>query len=418
MNAAWQAFGEVLRRNRWIGAALAIGSAVATFLLAGPTVGFIFVIVVLAVFLVLALQMLGSRPDRDGNGDSSDAVIGPIDVAVHTADADEREDPLSVDAAQGASADAALGDEDDRVGPGMLAVRAALDGDIPRLKEILEEWIAHADTGEERTERKSMGDYLLVHAGDGGALQALRKAVEDGARPKPRVLNMYANALTIASNPDQAVEALREKSTDFSTEDRAEAMLHAAQILHDNDRSDEAKKLLDEILSSQSISTTLLARAWSLLGDGHRPTEPIAAAISYERALELDPSLHGTRFDLAYLYSELNLYLPARLHYLALDAMNRASATAVNNLAVANEHFGLTTAGYERYEEAAAAGSALAHANIAHLYLSIGAVELAERAIEAGRAIDANDARVITARDRLANMRRDEAKRSKELAPI
>lgn len=67
-----------------------------------------------------------------------------------------------------------------------------------------------------------------------------------------------------------------------------------------------------------------------------------------------------------------------------------------------------------RYEEAAEAGSALAYGNLAHCFLDIGASKHAEQAITSGAAIDPNEGRVLAARERLAEIRRDEGERAQE----
>jgi hypothetical protein len=215
-----------------------------------------------------------------------------------------------------------------------------------------------------------------------------------------------------------AIQVLMRASDSLADGDKCKAKLAAAEIMLRRKETAPCLEAAGEIAAREDLDPELRGQAYALCAEAYAPTSPLRAMAAYESSLRLNPSESAVRFSLAFMYSESGLNVLARHHYRILVDTNQANPTAINNLGVANRELGLRGQGFANYLTAGEKGSALALANTAHLYLDIGDLDSAKRAIERGSEVDAQEDRLISARERLALLLSEERKRGDELAGV
>lgn len=407
---SWDAFGRLLADNRWIAAALAAVSAAGTFILAGQTVALMFTATIFAVLFLAALHSLGkqSGPNSDGKPITT---VGRSPVHSGQAELETSVTSGADKEAQPIGESGKTGDDGDPPAE-MAAFNLAWDGDIDGLREIYALELSKATTEDDRNSCSAIHEFLLVKAGALKSIDTLAKMVEDRLAPAPRILGLYASALGLVGEQPRAIHELLSRSESFSVDDRANCVLQAADAQVAMDRETEARDLVLPITTDSDLIPARRAHAWRIVAASFREVSPLRSLAAYEQAVALEPSDSSSRFTLAYLYSEQSLDVLARHHYLVLKETNQANATALNNLGVCNRNLNLQGMGFANFFEAGERGSALALANQAHAFLTIGAIREARMAVEKAEPLDPSDARLINARERLGNITREETQRA------
>jgi tetratricopeptide (TPR) repeat protein len=432
MREMWRALGPVAQDSKWIVPVLGIAASVATFALAGPVVGLCFVVALMAMFLFVAFRYIAKSTEtniRASGGDepqqSSAGIAGSADVSTQrgtseTATAGANGQP-SVASSVAASTDETEIDgapEEDALD--RSAVEAAFRGDLAAVRAASEKALASLSDEAERNRTSAFYNFLLVKAGDSDALAKLQELVNARAQPPDRVLFAYASALDVLGESDQAIQTLLSASERFSADQRAEAILQAAQIHRRLNNNSGAIDLLFPVADDEQVTSAHRAQAWAQLARCKADVSPLEAMAAYEKAVQLDPSNADVRFSLAYLYGDHNLATLAHYHYSVLEESNAATSIALNNLAVTEEQLGMRGRAIAHYQVAAEGGAALACANLAHNLLSAGHVVEARQWIQRGELLDANQPRLISARERLSEIveTEDEVLTSTQLAAV
>ena len=140
--------------------------------------------------------------------------------------------------------------------------------------------------------------------------------------------------------------------------------------------------------------------------------EIIKAAI-YERKLEIDPTDSQTRFQLAYLHSQIGNEGLAMHHYEKIPYPLRDGMTW-NNLGVAYQHFSLSARSVSAYRNAADKKNTLAMANIAYLFIGAGFITEAREIIEVAQKEPSYHKNVISALSRANEIQNEEDKQHAE----
>jgi tetratricopeptide (TPR) repeat protein len=112
-----------------------------------------------------------------------------------------------------------------------------------------------------------------------------------------------------------------------------------------------------------------------------------------EAALAIEPDDSGLRFDLAYKYSELDLFEFSAYHYKIL-VKTAPSETHWNNLGVAYGNLNLNTKSIDAYLQSSKLDGTLAKSNLANKLLSIGFAEQAKQLCIKAMTIEDYDKRV------------------------
>jgi len=245
---------------------------------------------------------------------------------------------------------------------------------------------------------------LLAMKGDDSALGELESKDADPSMPDEvrsslhlYLSQVYAHHGSVALAHERAEMAV---SSAQNAEDRANAVSVLAQTVFSmNERAVSYTLLKNEISATKDrkVASKLALDLSELFGnDGKRMWQVLAM----ELAMSKMPENHDKRFLLAHAYSSEQLPLMALLHYTRLLRRKPNHATALNNLGAELSGLSLRALAIERYQEAVRNGSALAAANLAHVYIDAGFHADAQRFIETAEKLG-DEARIHAAKVRL-----------------
>jgi tetratricopeptide (TPR) repeat protein len=164
------------------------------------------------------------------------------------------------------------------------------------------------------------------------------------------------------------------------------------------------------VLNGAGVSADSALQLASTLGELFEPTDRFVKAAILENALSLKPADSEARFQLAYLYGEIELPSLSMDQYLKVPAVSR-TAWAWNNLGVAFGNVGLKGKAVAAYQRAEDAGVSLAKSNRARLLCDAGFLDEAEKIVRDGlQATDADSALGETLSS-ISNQREEEEKK-------
>ena len=208
-------------------------------------------------------------------------------------------------------------------------------------------------------------------------------------------------AFTVAENDDERASAAIIESSFL--EGRKESAVVAEGLV------ERARSITDPRAKAR-----VLARAGKLRLKGTRGRTWIGLSL-LERAIQLDPTSDGARFDLAYGYSESSAPALAFLHYLRLVKRKPDHPSAQNNLGVAASKLGMEVEAVRRYKAAEELGETLPTANLARKLIHAGFVDEATERLR--NAQDAEDVHgnVLDALGGVAKARSSEEELQKEI---
>lgn len=133
----------------------------------------------------------------------------------------------------------------------------------------------------------------------------------------------------------------------------------------------------------------------------------------------LDSLIIGLRFDMAYQYSEHEYAKLALLHYKKLVDIGRITGPILNNLGAGYNNAGLKCKAVYNYIEAIDNKSMISIGNLAHKYLNEGFTKDAKLLFDKGTELEkeglSTHERIITARQQLDKLTKEEDKKEKEL---
>jgi len=258
-------------------------------------------------------------------------------------------------------------------------------GDIRRVMDFLNQGeFQQADeeferfTGPEATEPWWRYFYLRLKAVRGHAESVGQ--LKDAVQTEPQNVDArieLARYFSYFKEYNKAVEVLMDGAEAVPAESRPMMLRFAAEELAKDNQQERAFKIITDLTSSLTDATELRSSYLSLADVAKSQADRDLESAALERVLELDPSDSGTRFRLAYLYSEMKKRQLSIYHYL-LRLGQGHDATALNNLGVSYGEIKLPGKEVEAFEKAGE-DSWLAKANLSHAYVDRGFLVEAEK---------------------------------------
>lgn len=146
-----------------------------------------------------------------------------------------------------------------------------------------------------------------------------------------------------------------------------------------------------------------------------REEKNLERAFILDKAIELQPNNTDAIFSAAYSYSESSNPEMALLHYKNLLSLDKANATAWNNLGVTYEDLKLSVQSIDNYRKATELGMDLAAANLALRYIEVGFLEEAKSILTDLKNKQEIHPKVIAAFDLIANTKSEQEQLEKDL---
>jgi len=170
---------------------------------------------------------------------------------------------------------------------------------------------------------------------------------------------------------DKAVEALQ-KSVDTAPADvKPHRFVSLAQAIAANGKPEQAVATLVDSLANFPDRKEQVILYEGLAGIFEKTGDQEMRALSLELALEGKPQDTELRFSAAWSYSKHGFRDMSLLHYSA-EVSAKSDASALNNLGVAYENFGLPINAVRNYRRAFEDKNTLAAANLAYQFLEAG----------------------------------------------
>lgn len=270
----------------------------------------------------------------------------------------------------------------------------------------------------ERVEDEALFQYLLVTKGDTSALEKLEEMAQEQETYSESqcaihidLCHAYAHVGGYQLAYEAAMAALGYATTEA---EHADATIAVAQTAYaKNNRLSAFRMLSEEAKQSRDrkVKHGLYVSLADLYDDAGMD---LLQTLSLELATAYMPEDYSTRFQAARAYDAIEIPYMTLRHYERLIRSHPTEEIAINNLGVSLYRLNTKGLAIEHYERSAKLGSALAQANIAHLYINQGFFSDAERAIKQARELGA-EPRISSAESNLASERTREADRREEL---
>lgn len=214
-------------------------------------------------------------------------------------------------------------------------------------------------------------DYLLLkqkHLNE-SAIAPIKTLIED----KPTVIDLYgklAKAYEGFNSYDLAFEA-SEIALISAQEFKMDNLVQAVDLLKKHKGSEFARNYLRQYLYKIPDNQNDKCKFFKLYGKLYKEDFPNVFFSLSEAALAMQPDDSSLRFDLAYKYSELDLFKLSTYHYKIL-AQTSPSDNNWNNLGVAYGNLNINTKSIDAYIKSSNLEGTLAKSNLANKLLSIG----------------------------------------------
>ncbi|MFC7302034.1 hypothetical protein [Cognatiluteimonas weifangensis] len=282
---------------------------------------------------------------------------------------------------------------------------------------------SHGASSVQRARWDSRENWLKQLVNGNGSIDEVRRLREE-----------WPNDSEIAMNEARLFEQMEEYSVasrsfliaaenELDPKTKVKYLTSAAAALTRSDRFDQAQKTLQsarEVVSSSNDHALMIEfmRAFPSIYEAQEKLTKVAAL---EVLLEGDPGDHAIRFDLAYLYGELEMQEMAFFHYGRIPRAARSSG-AWNNFGVAAGALKLSGVSINAYTQAGNAGNTLAISNKARRQRDVGLYDEAEAACRAALMIADCDSQVAETLSSIATLKEKEQKIVSEIrtrsAPI
>jgi tetratricopeptide (TPR) repeat protein len=276
---------------------------------------------------------------------------------------------------------------------------------------------ASDDSKDEVAKRKWSAnvEYLRIVFGRGGDVANLRRLAEQLPEIDPiwwdlaLVYEKFDDFSSAGSAFERAAAAALENQR------KVAALGRAAVAYHEAGDSPASRRIYGEIsrlvIATDDIEKELLEFevSWA---ETTKNDEMLLGAL--ERLLQLNPTDHDRRFQLAYKCSTMNLNQLSTLHY---QSIPRAARTAIawNNLGVARTSLQLPAGAMTAFRRSEDLGETLAMSNIADRYLDSGFLSEAKDILERALSKEKPDKRVASVLNRASEVRAHEENRETEL---
>jgi tetratricopeptide (TPR) repeat protein len=220
--------------------------------------------------------------------------------------------------------------------------------------------------------------YVRLVSGKGGTLGKMEQLGKD--KPEVDIVQYYlGKAYEIYKDYGKAAHAYlhaAEGTSDSEVRllylgDAAIAYCHAGM---EHESEDIVVKMKQEAHKS-GVGEDILIDALKDMANIHSDMDVYYGLT--ERLLELHPGDTGTRFELAYKYSQGNEDKLTLFHYLRIPESERGGGTW-NNLGVQYDNFKIVASSISSYRKAEQAGETLAMSNIANKFIKAGFLTEAE----------------------------------------
>lgn len=214
-------------------------------------------------------------------------------------------------------------------------------------------------------------DYLLLkqkHLNE-SAIAPIKTLIEDN----PTVIDLYgklAKAYEGFNSYDLAFEA-SEIALISTQEFKMDNLVQAVDLLKKHKGSEFARNYLRQYLYKIPDNQNDKCKFFTLYGKLYKEDFPNVFFSLSEAALAIQPDDSSLRFDLAYKYSELDLFKLSTYHYKIL-AQTSPSDNNWNNLGVAYGNLNINTKSIDAYIKSSNLEGTLAKSNLANKLLSIG----------------------------------------------
>lgn len=407
----------------WVVPVFGVAAGVMTFIAAGGrglAIGCVVVLVIALVAQQRYILRMKSQPaaTAEDSPGSATQTAGAAELTDSHTGQHEGPTPLAEErkGSGGSSGptspgQASMADND----PGMVAFNAAFAAsqakDVAETRRLADEFVATGDE-EDRLRRRSLRELLLVFAGDAGALARLQDLADSNPEACGAQLR-YALGLDSLGAKSTAIQELAARAQVLDDPaDRAQLLLLRARLLLEME--DYAAALgeceeVDRLIGRTSDAEEIRGRCYLGLD------EPHLALLHWVVAVDLDPTKHGLRFELAYQAGQADFDDLAICHYLALVKSGHATATALNNLGVDLQTRDSLAQGVKRWKEAADKGSAWGAGNLANALIDAGFISEAEEWVNRGRTMDGTSPRLGEAETKVAQALTSGAERESQL---
>lgn len=275
-----------------------------------------------------------------------------------------------------------------------------------------------AKSDRERVEDEALFQYILVTKGDTSALEKLEEMAREQETYRESqcaihidLCHAYAHVGGYQLAYEAAMAALGYAMTEAEHADATRAVAQTRYAK--NNRLTAFRMLSEEAKQSRDrkVKHGLYVSLAELYEDAGMD---LLQTLSLELATAYMPEDYSTRFQAARAYDAIEIPYMTLRHYERLIRSHPTEEIAINNLGVSLYRLNAKGLAIEHYERSANLGSALAQANIAHLYINQGFFSDAERAIKQARELGA-EPRISSAESNLASERTTEANRREEL---
>lgn len=345
------------------------------------------------------------------NNQSSEAKgVSPVSEAPSTQEEEVKPEVVKVDVAP----DPAMSVEDLERGWFMAVIRKNLELEDQYLQAFLQS--PHAATVLQRDQRAAKEEWLRQIANEDGNLEKVRK-LRAKWPDDPSIANSEARLLEQMQEYSAAAESFlvaANKTEEVSVKvksftEAAKAFARTKQFERVEHVLKEARKVISESGSDELLRTFL--QDFPLV---YEEREKMTKIASLEALLEMEPNDFSARFDLAYLYGELDMNEMAFYHYWKVPSIHRSNAVW-NNIGVASGLLKLKGESVVSYKKAAEGGNSLASSNHARLQRDAGFYEEAEAACRAALKLEGCDPQVGETLSSISDVRTQESRAATEI---
>ena len=368
----------------------------------------IVILLLVIAALVLTLRSRAAADERPTGLDGKSTKVSSSDQAAPTAIGTlEPDTPEEQDGKPGPPQESVTGDKSSWISEAWEAAEAK---DPAGVTKAFESQLAGASPG-----MKAIYLELLDRAGSASSLMQLQQLNFDEPDDE-LVARNYCSALSRHGEQHAAAQVLAAFRSRDGNPDRYGLIgdeVRAWRAAGDLDSALIAAFALDPLALPPVFGSELASERAQTLVEADRFAEAI---YWFEYAIQLAPTNRTTRFSGASLCLNNGLPSLAVVHYSVLAQDPAKNPAAMNNLAVALQALRLPQQGVQAYKQAAAAGNARAHGNIAAILADVGMSQEAEEWLEKAEAIDDLDERVAAVRSGLATQVHDEVERRAQVS--
>jgi tetratricopeptide (TPR) repeat protein len=262
-----------------------------------------------------------------------------------------------------------------------IALYVAIDREeSDKIEAIYQAYLTTPDAGlrDNKQRWEAYREYLRLHLGKGGTVLKLRELAAANEHSSG-TLAQLANALAKVEHHEEAAQILERAASETDQPGEVFRLLGAAAVQY---AKAKAQPMMRSTISRLKAMATAVPngelRLLRVLRDVAPDEEDDVKISIMERIVDLDPDDDGTRFSLAYRYSEKQNNDLSLFHYLKIPESQRSGASW-NNVGVEYERGGLPAKSIGAYRAAGEMGETLAMSNLAQRFMSGGFLSEAEK---------------------------------------